>query len=200
MGPAPIARRHCRDPHPGLFRISNLFDWKSSAVQFFTLGLYAPKWQRAEYPKLPAAGRFEYEVFDPSRWVPDYPNAAFRNENPADRLWAARKILAFTDREIRAIVSTGQYSDPAAEDWVARCLIERRNKIARAYAIGMGALDGFEIREDRLEYRSLGAGRDSDPVVGVRQQQRAAAAANGRALVPTAAGGGRSVPRGRSQG
>ena len=42
-----------------------LFDWKSSASQFFTLGLYAPKWQRAKYPALPAAGRFEYEIFDP---------------------------------------------------------------------------------------------------------------------------------------
>ncbi len=134
-----------------------LFNWKSSAVQFFSLGLYAPKWQRAEYPKLPAAGRFEYEVFDPTRWVPDYPNAAFRNENPADRLWAARKIMAFTDEEIRAIVSTGQYSGPAAEEWVAHCLIERRNKIARAYVTGTSALDGFEIRKDRLEYRNLAA-------------------------------------------
>ena len=69
----------------------------------------------------------------PTRWVGDYPNTAFRNENPADRLWAARKIAAFTDEEIRAIVSTGQYTDPAAEEWVARCLIERRKKIVNAF-------------------------------------------------------------------
>jgi hypothetical protein len=128
-----------------------LFDWKSSASQFFTLGLYTPKWQHAKYPKLPSVGRFEYEVFDPMRWVGDYPNAAFRNENPADRLWAARKINAFTDEEIRAIVSTGQYSDPAAEEWVARCLIERRKKIVDAFLTGTAALDRFDVREDRLD-------------------------------------------------
>jgi hypothetical protein len=128
-----------------------LFDWKTSAQQFFTFGLYAPKWQHAKYPKLPSVGRFEYAVFDPERWVPDYPNAAFRNENAADRLWAARKIAAFSDEDIRAIVSTGRYSDPAAAEWVIRCLIERRNKIMSAYLRGTAALDRFEVRDDRLE-------------------------------------------------
>src|SRR5262249_13757738 len=97
-----------------------------------------------------------YEVFDPERWVPDYPNPAFRNENPADRIWAAHKIAAFTDDEIRAIVSTGEYSDPKAEEWVARCLIERRNKILRAYAWGMTGLDGFDLRAGKLSSRNGG--------------------------------------------
>jgi hypothetical protein len=132
-----------------------LFDWKSSASQFFTLGLYAPKWQRAKFPALPAAGRFEYETFDPKRWVPDYPSTAFRNENPADRAWAARQIAAFTDEEIRAIVSTGQYSDPAAREWVSRCLIERRNKVLDAFLAGTAGLDRFEIRDGRLEWTAL---------------------------------------------
>jgi hypothetical protein len=136
-----------------------LFDWKSSAAQFFTLGLYAPKWQHAKYPKLPAAGRFEYEIFDPVRWVSDYPNPAFHNENPADRLWAARKIAAFTESEIRAMVATGQYSDPAAEEWVARCLIERRKKIVDALLTGTAGLDRFEVRGGELAWSALG--RDS---------------------------------------
>jgi hypothetical protein len=138
-----------------------LFDWKSSASQFFTLGLYAPKWQHAKYPAIPAAGRFEYEVFDPERWVGDYPSTAFHNENPADRAWAARKISTFTDEEIRAIVSMGQYTDPAAEEWVARCLIERRNKIVKAFLTGTAGLDRFEVRDGRLEYAYVGpeAGR-----------------------------------------
>jgi hypothetical protein len=133
-----------------------LFDWKSSAAQFFTLGMYAPKWQHAKYPKLPAAGRFEYEIFDPSRWVGDYPSTAFRNENPADRRWAASKILAFTDDQIRAIVSTGRYTDPAAEEWVARCLIERRKKIVDAFLAGTAGLDGFEVRGTELAWTHAG--------------------------------------------
>ncbi len=131
-----------------------LFDWKSSAAQFFTLGLYAPKWQHARFPNLPSAGRFEYEVFDPQRWVPDYPNTAFRNENPADQAWAARKIAAFSEADIRAVVSTGQYTDRASEEWVARCLIERRKKILKAYLSGTAALDRFEVRESRLAFEA----------------------------------------------
>lgn len=130
-----------------------LFDWKSSAQQFLTLGLSAPKWQRAKYPNLPSVGRFEYEVFDPAAWVGDYPSAAFVNENPSDRMWAARKIAAFTDDEIRAMVATGRYSDPAAADWVSRCLIARRDKIVKAFLSGTAALDAFEVRDGRLIYR-----------------------------------------------
>jgi hypothetical protein len=133
-----------------------LFDWKSSASQFLTLGLYAPKWQHAKYPAIPAAGRFEYEIFDPEAWVGDYPSAAFRNENPADRGWAARKIASFTDEEIVAIVKTGQYSDPAAADWVARCIIERRNKIVNAFLHGTAALHRFEVRDGELRWTVSG--------------------------------------------
>jgi hypothetical protein len=135
-----------------------LFDWKSSASQFFTFGLYAPKWQHAKYPKIPSAGRFEYEIFDPLTWVGDYPSTAFHNENPSDRLWAARKIKAITDDQIRAMVSTGRYSDPAAAEWVARCLIERRHKILNAFLTGAAGLDRFEVRDNRLESVFIGPG------------------------------------------
>ena len=54
--------------------------------------------------------------------------------------------MAFTDEDIRAIVSTGQYSDPAAADWLARCLIERRNRIGRAYLGRVLPLDNSESR------------------------------------------------------
>jgi hypothetical protein len=137
----------------------SLFSWKASAAQFFTLGMYAPRWQRAAYPNIPAAGRFEYEIFDPLLWVPDYPNAAFANENRADREWAARKIAAFTDDEIRAIVAAGQYSDPAAEEWVGRCLIERRNKIVRSILQGTTALDRFEVSGGKLRFEAAAPGQ-----------------------------------------
>jgi hypothetical protein len=141
-----------------------LFDWKSSAAQFFTLGLYAPKWQHARYPKLPAAGRFEYEIFDPLRWLGDYPNTAFRNENPEDRLWAARKIAAFTEPEIRAIVATGRYTDPRAEEWVARCLIERRKKVVDALLAGTAGLDRFDVRDNHLAMTYVGPGGNPGPI------------------------------------
>ena len=50
-----------------------------------------------------------------------------------DAFWAAKQVAAFTDEEIRAIVQTGEYSDPRAADWIADCLIQRRDKIAAAW-------------------------------------------------------------------
>jgi hypothetical protein len=73
-------------------------------------------------------------------------------------LWAARKIAAFTDDEIRAIVSIGQYSDRAAEEWVARCLIERRRKIVKAFLGAAGGLDRFQVRDNRLDWTYDGEG------------------------------------------
>ena len=50
-----------------------------------------------------------------------------------DAFWAARQVAAFTDEEIRALVETGEYSDPRAAEWIANCLIKRRDKIAAAW-------------------------------------------------------------------
>ena len=134
-----------------------LFQWGPAARQFLTLGLSVPKWARAKYPDIPDVGAFEYEMFDPERWVPEYPNPAFSNMNADDAFWAARQVMAFTDEDIRTIVETGEYSDKRAEDWVVRCLIERRNKIGRAYFSRVLPLDRFAIRTGRLEFEDLAA-------------------------------------------
>ncbi len=131
------------------------FDWKTSAAQFFSLGLDVPRWARAKYPRIPAAGRFESRLFDPERWVPFYPNPAFDNCLPDDAFWAAKQVMAFTDEEIRGIVKTGEYSDPAAERWVAECLIARRDKIGKTYFAKVLPLDRFAIQQDRLVFEDL---------------------------------------------
>jgi hypothetical protein len=50
-----------------------------------------------------------------------------------DAFWAARRVVAFSDDLIRAVVRAGQFSNPAAEQHLAATLIKRRDKIARAY-------------------------------------------------------------------
>ena len=50
-----------------------------------------------------------------------------------DAFWAARRVMAFTDDLIRAVVKTGQISDQAPEKYLADTLILRRDKIGRAY-------------------------------------------------------------------
>jgi len=122
-----------------------VFSWKPPAIQFFTFGLLVPPWARARYPDLPAVGRFEWEKFDAEGWVPEYRNAAFSNRLPDDEFWAAKQVMAFTDDEIRALVRTGQYSDPEAEAWIVECLIRRRDKIGRAFFSKVLPHDRFGI-------------------------------------------------------
>jgi hypothetical protein len=132
------------------------FEMWPSAVQLFTLGFYVPGWQRARYPKLPEAGRLESRVFDPNTWRPIYPNPAFESRLPEDCYWAAKKVLAFRDEEIRSIVETGEYSDPRSAAWIVRMLIERRDKIGSAFLPAVPPLENFRIVDGVLEFEDLG--------------------------------------------
>jgi hypothetical protein len=132
-----------------------LFSWRESAAEFLSVGLYIPRWARAHYPNYPAVGRFEAEVFNPETWVPEYRNPAFKNRLPDDAFWAAKQVMAFTDEQIRAIVKTGQYSDPRAEQWIAACLIKRRDKIGKAFFSKLLPLDRFAVRDGKLDFEDL---------------------------------------------
>ena len=137
-----------------------LFGWKQSAIQLFSLGLAVPYWAKARFPDLPSVGRFEYQVFDPEKWVGEYPNPAFLNRLPDDEFWAAKQIAAFQDEEIRAIVKSARYSDLKAEDWLVECLVQRRNKIGRAYFKKVLPIDKFEIRNGELVFDDLSSKAD----------------------------------------
>jgi hypothetical protein len=134
-----------------------LFDAKPAAGQFFSLGLYVPPWMLADFPNLSSVGRFEAALFDPLQWKNNYPNPAFHNVLPDDGFWGAKQVMAFTDEQIRALVSTGQYSDPAAADYVSKVLIERRDKTGRAWFAKVLPLDHFRVANGRLEFDDLGA-------------------------------------------
>ncbi len=134
-----------------------LFDWGLASRQFVSFGLWVPKWAKAKYPDIPAVGAFEYAMFDPERWVPEYPNAAFINMDANDAFWAARQVMAFSDEEIRAIVATGEFSSAKAEEWVVQCLKERRNKVGRTFFSRVAALDRFDVRNGRLTFVELEA-------------------------------------------
>ena len=72
-------------------------------------------------------------MFDPRTWRPQTPTTAYLELRDDDAFWAARRVAAFTDEMIRAAVHTGEYSDPAAEKYLADVLIKRRDKIKSIY-------------------------------------------------------------------
>ena len=146
------ATQKANSPRTGVY----FFSWKESAKLLFSLGTYVPYWALADYPNLPSVGRFEWKTFQPDRWVPQYPNPAFQNRLPDDEFWAAKQVMAFSDDDIKAIVSTGQFSNPKAADWVAECLIKRRDKIGQTYFAKVLPLDQFSIVENSLTWVDLG--------------------------------------------
>lgn len=147
-----------------------------------TLGFWDKNWIRVAYPDYPSIGRFESAQFDPETWKPEYPNPAFINATDEDTYWAAKMVMSFSNAEIRAIVKTGQLSNPEAEQYLADTLIERRNKVGRYWLTRVSSFDRFSFIEGDLYFEHLASQYDLarrpehetvwyavDPVSGARR-------------------------------
>ncbi len=127
----------------------------SALRTLLTFGLFPHPWERANYPKLKAAGRLEADRFDPEQWKPNYPNPAFLSRRPDDEFWAAKIVVAFTDDDIRALVETGDYSDERVADYLVEVLAARRDKIGHTYFSKLLPLDAFRLVDGRLQFEDL---------------------------------------------
>jgi hypothetical protein len=148
-----------------------LYDGDLLLKRLVTLGFFIAPWQTVEYDEHRAIGRFEGDTFDPPSWRPRVATAAFLRARADDSFWAARRVAAFTDEMIRAAVTSGGYSDPAAEELLAGVLIKRRDKIAAAYLPSINPLVDFALdRNGRLTFRNaaVDAGVASPPANGYR--------------------------------
>ena len=111
-----------------------MFEQKPGWLTLATLGLYVRPWITIDYPDVPTSvGRLESEEFDPLKWKPEYPNAAFANMRPDDAFWAARIVSKFSDAAIRGVVEKARYSDAAATDFLTKTIIARRDKVVAAW-------------------------------------------------------------------
>jgi len=139
--------------------------WK----RLFTLGFMLRPWQTVDYQENPAIGRFEAAEFEPTEWKPRVPTAAFLRARGDDNFWAARRVMAFSDEMIRAIVEAGQYSDPAAKKLLADVLIERRNKIGKAYLTAINPIINVVLAPDgalAFDNAAVAAGVEAAPAGG----------------------------------
>ncbi len=55
--------------------------------------------------------------------------------------------MSFTDEDIRAIVKMASYSNPKAEEYLIKTLIERRDKVGRYWFERMNPLDKFKFKQ-----------------------------------------------------
>jgi hypothetical protein len=132
-----------------------LLDLHSTLKNLLGMGIYSPAWQRAHYPNIRSVGLFESTTFDPAKWVPTVEVAAVANHLPDDDYWAAKQILAFTDDDLKVVVKAAQYTDSRAEEWVAKCLAERRDKVVRYFFDRVLPLENFRIEDGILRFDDL---------------------------------------------
>jgi hypothetical protein len=142
--------------------------WKSA----LTLGFKGRPWQHIKYPNYPEIGRFEATFFQPERWKPNYPNPAFIRMQNEDAFWATRTVMRFSDEAIRAIVKTGQISNPEAENYLIETLIRRRDKIIQYYLNQINPLDDFQVNGETqtLNFKNLGIEAQLAPVEAYEYQ------------------------------
>jgi hypothetical protein len=123
----------CNDLHEWDLSYEHFVQGDTTWRRLFSFGFALSPWQRVHYVEYPSIGKFEGDVFDPRTWRPQTPTTAYLEMRDDDAFWAAQRVAAFSDDLIRAAVHTGEYSDPAAEKYLADVLIKRRDKVTRLY-------------------------------------------------------------------
>lgn len=135
-------------------------DFPAMGGRALSFGLQEDAWRKISRPSgLDEVGFFESELFDPIEFKPLSNNAAFANMSDRDGYWAAKIISAFTDRHLDAVVAEGKYRNPAAAEYVARTLGERRDKIARYWFERVQPLDFFVPDGAVIRFHDLGVER-----------------------------------------
>jgi hypothetical protein len=130
---------------------------REQANRALTFGLVPASWEKAKYPHhLPAAGNFTAVGFAPLTWKPNYPNPAFLEMLPEDGYWGAKRVMSFTNEDIRALVEEGRFSNPAVADYVTKTLIARRDLVGKAWFSQVAPLEDFVVEDGKLRFTDLG--------------------------------------------
>jgi hypothetical protein len=124
--------------------------------RMYDFGLHPAHWETVHYPQeMKAVGNFTADAFDPLTWKANYPNPAFVEMTPLDAYWGAKRVMAFRNEQIRAIIEEGQFQDPKVVDYITRVLESRRDAIGRAWFHEVLPLEGFRIVDDHLAFEDL---------------------------------------------
>jgi hypothetical protein len=122
-----------------------IYEGTPTAKRLFTLGLYVRPWQTRDYETSPDIGHFSAEGYEPDEWKPRVAVAALTRARADDTLWAALRVMAFTDEHIAAAVKAGQFVDPAADKQLTDIMAKRRDILARHYTAKVNPLTKFAL-------------------------------------------------------
>jgi hypothetical protein len=131
-----------------------------SAKRLLSFGLAPSPWRTVKYAEGPSIGKFEGDRFDPRTWKTHTPNAASIEMRDDDAFWAARRVASFSTDMIRAIIHTGEFSDPAAEKTIGDIMIKRRDKILRTYLPAVNPIVAPRLEDNRLSFENAAVAAD----------------------------------------
>lgn len=132
------------------------------------VGLYVPKWEKNRSVQYRSIGLFGSRDFEPRSFKYIVPNPAFVNLTNRDGFWAAAIVTSFSDEQIRAAVETGQYTNPAAAEYLVGVLVQRRDIVGRYWFDKMNPAADFAVEGtangEQLTWRDLSVERGyTDP-------------------------------------
>jgi hypothetical protein len=113
-----------------------------------SFGLYPRAWTKVQYPTSSALGNIEADFFEPAKWKTEYPQPAFSVMDAADAFWAARIASRFTNDMIKAIVDTGELSDPDDAKYLTDVIVKRRDKVVAYWISQTNPLDSFALNRN----------------------------------------------------
>jgi len=142
----------CNDIHTWDVSWEHFYKGSAMAKRLLSFGFALSPWQTVKYTEGPEIGKFEGDRFDPRSWRGHTPNAAVLEMRDDDAFWAARRVAAFSDEMIRAIVHTGEFTDPSAEKAIADILIKRRGKILATYLPAVNPIVSARLENGRLTF------------------------------------------------
>ena len=138
----------------------HFYDGGIAAKRLASFGFALSPWATARFTEGPAIGKFEGDRFDPRTWKTHTPNAASIEMRDDDAFWAARRVAAFSNDMIRAIVHTGEFGDPAAEKAIGDIMIKRRDKILRTYLPAVNPIVTPRLENNRLSFQNAAVAAD----------------------------------------
>ncbi len=123
------------------------FDLGQMLKKTLSLGLWVERWEKEPRLVSHSVGYFESRLFNPEDYAQLTPNLAFQKATELDGFWGAKLVMSFTDAQIRAVVETGEFENQDDEDYVAKTLIERRDKTGRYWYSTVNPLDNFRFAQ-----------------------------------------------------
>jgi hypothetical protein len=132
-------------PKPPKKGYDHLFDLRDVGSSTFTLGLKKRDWKDAIPYQYNSIGYFESAIFKPNKFAPIYPNPAFENMTVQDAYWGAKTIMAFSNEDLKTLVSAAKYSDSISAQYMLEILIERRDKIGNYWFNKINPIDYPEV-------------------------------------------------------